>query len=151
MTVEVWLIVGRHKDGSIDDEEIGVSGRKALVIIIDGAWHREREQSVRLAFDGAEGFQLLFHSLEVSILLVILIIAFHVEQCVVGSNSDGCIYVAVSIITDKIAMIYPYHPFRTETALELFFYLGFVHRLVAVRSKETHGCGEDGAFAIALY
>ena len=51
--VEVGLRVGRHKNGTVDDEIVGIGGRETVVTIIDGTGERELQQAIGPAVDGA--------------------------------------------------------------------------------------------------
>ena len=37
--IMVWLSIGRHDDGSIDYQEVGVGGRQAFPIEVNFLWH----------------------------------------------------------------------------------------------------------------
>lgn len=41
------LTIGGHEDGSVDDEEVGISGRKAMTVVgvVDGRRHGERDKA----------------------------------------------------------------------------------------------------------
>lgn len=67
--IEVGLGVGRHEDGSVDDEEIGVGGWQSLIIVVACPWHWERLDAI-LRIGGAERLQLLLEGEEVGVLLV---------------------------------------------------------------------------------
>ena len=61
LCVEIRLIIGGNQHSAIDNEEIGVGGWQALTLKDDRAWHRQFYQLIRLALNGAETAQLLFH------------------------------------------------------------------------------------------
>ena len=73
--VFLWLVVGRVNHGSIQDEEVGVSGWQSVAIIIDCVRHRQFQQSVRIAFEGEELLELSFKCLEILILFILRIVA----------------------------------------------------------------------------
>ena len=35
LDVVVWLVVGRHDDGPVDDQEIGISGWQAIPLLVE--------------------------------------------------------------------------------------------------------------------
>ena len=55
LEVRAGVAVSGHQDGSIDDEEVGVSSRKSCPVLVeDSLRHRQRDEAVRLAFQRAE-------------------------------------------------------------------------------------------------
>ena len=60
----VRLVVCGDKDGTIDNEKIGMSGRESFAFFVMACiWQRERVERVRLSVEGAKGKQFLFHCL----------------------------------------------------------------------------------------
>jgi hypothetical protein len=55
LRVEIRLGVGGTEYSPINHQEVGISGRQTIPAVIDGSGHGELEQSVRLAFECAEG------------------------------------------------------------------------------------------------
>ena len=78
LPVQFVLLIGRDYHRSINDHEIGVSGWQTFTLIENGLGDRELEQSIRLAFNGAKRFQLLFHFFEVLVLHVLLVIGAYI-------------------------------------------------------------------------
>ena len=74
LLIQFFLLIGRDNHCSINDHEVGVSGWQTFTFVENGLGNRELEQSIRLAFNGAKRFQLLFHFFEVVVLHVFLII-----------------------------------------------------------------------------
>ena len=71
LVVKCGLVIGRHDDGTVDDEKIGVGGRQTLTVADDWLIHRERQQPVGLAVGSAQLLQLVFKCNEIVVLLVI--------------------------------------------------------------------------------
>ena len=82
LLVQVGLVVGWHQDGTVDDQVVGIGGRKAGIVLggspadcstfgrrllVDGAGQREAQQAVGLAVKGAQVLQFLFHFVEVGV------------------------------------------------------------------------------------
>ena len=146
-----WLSVGGYQHRAVEDEEVGVGGRKSEVIIVNGIGHGEWQQPVGATVERPQAFQLPFECFEVVVVLVALVIATHVEQRVVGCASDDGVDVAVGVIAGENAVFEPHHALCVEALQQLPLDVGAAQRLVAVRGQETGGGGEDGAMTVALH
>ena len=80
--------------------EVGVSGRQSVIIVIERIGHRELEQPIWLAVSIGGLLQLVLKCLEVGMLRVVLVIATHIEQSVVGADAYDCVDVAVGVVAD---------------------------------------------------
>lgn len=79
--VVVWLVVGRHDDCPVDNQEIGISGWQAIPLLVeDGIGHRQAQQSVGHFGLAIDGLEVGLHGLQVGILRIGLIVATHIEQ-----------------------------------------------------------------------
>ena len=125
LLVKFWLIVCRNKYRAIDNQEVGVCGWKSVTIVIHRLWHRQRQQTVRLALFCAKNLQLLFEGIEVLELLILVVIAFHVKDSVIRRNSYYSVYMTVGIISDEVAIIEPHYAFCAENLLQIVFYAFF--------------------------
>ena len=137
------LAIGGHQDGTVDDQEVGVGGRKAMAIVgvVDGRWQREGDEveeprplrplsnsprgGERTCGGVGEGqsLELLLHGVEGLIVLVIWIGTLYVSDCVVGTEAGEGVNMAVCIIASEVAMIEPEDALGMEIAQEAFFYL----------------------------
>ena len=145
------LIVCRNYHRSVYNQEVGVSGRQSVAIVIERIWHRKLEQSIWLAVGIGGLLQLVLKRLKVGILWVVHVVATYIEQSVVGTDAYDCVDVAVGVVTDELSVVKPYYLSSTQTLLEHSFHLCLGHRLIAVGSHKAYACSEYRAPAVALY
>ena len=145
------LIVCRNYHSSVYNQEVGVSGRQSVAIVIERIGHGELEQSIWLAVGIGGLLQLVLKCLEVGILRVVLVIATHIEQSVVGADAYDCVDVAVGVVADELSVVKPNYLACTQTLLEHSFHLCLRHRLITMRSHKAYACSEHGAATVALY
>ena len=145
------LIVSRNYHSTVYNQEVSVSGRQSVIIVIQRIGHRELEQSIWLAVSIGGLLQLVLKCLEVGMLRVVLVIATHIEQSVVGADAYDCVDVAVGVVADELSVVKPYYLACTQTLLEHSFHLCLCHRLIAVGSHKAYACSEHGAATVALY
>ena len=68
--VEVGLGVGRHQNGTVDNQIVSVGCWQTIVAIIDRTGQRQLQETVRASVHGAKSLQLLFHEGEVRMVVV---------------------------------------------------------------------------------
>lgn len=149
--VVFFLIVCRNYHSSVYNQEVGVSGRQSVAIVIERIWHRKLEQSIWLAVGIGGLLQLVLKSLKVGILRVVFVVATYIEQSVVWTDAYDCVNVAVGVVADELSVVKPYYLSSTQTLLEHSFHLCLCHRLITVGSHKAHTCSEYRAPAVALY
>ena len=84
-------------------------------------------------------------------MLIVLVVASHIEQLVVGGASHDGVDVSIGVVAGKDAVVEPYHTLGMEPPQQLPFYLVAVHGLVAVGCQEAAAGGEDGAATVAFH
>ena len=58
-TVEVGLVIGRHDDRPVDNQEVGIGGGQTFAVLVhDRVVHGQRQQTVRLSISRARRAQL---------------------------------------------------------------------------------------------
>ena len=78
-SILVGLVVCGDKDGTIDDEEIGMRGRQSFALFVIASIRQgKRVECVGLSVEGAKGKQFLFHCLQLFVVLISWIVAFHI-------------------------------------------------------------------------
>lgn len=148
--IEVGLVVGGHEYGTVDDDEVGVGGWQPFAIVEDGVGHGKPQEAVGVSVGCAQRAELLLQSLEILVLWVVLIVATHIEQSVVGCKSDDGVDVPVGVVADEISMVEPYDASGMESPAQLFLNFLLGEGLVAVGCQQTGAGSEDGTFAVAF-
>ena len=83
-------------------------------------------------------------------MLVFLVEALHVGNCVVGTEACQRVDVAVGVVTGEVAVVEPQDAFRMKCFEQSGLNLFLCERLVAMWRKQTFACSQDGPFAVAL-
>ena len=158
--VVVRLVVGRIEHGSINDEEVGIGSRQTLVSFADhsigevrfkdGSGERESQQSEWFAFDGAKSFELLFHLLQGFVMDIVGVVALHIDDGVIGTESGQGIDVGVGVVTQQEAIVEPQDTLGTEVVEEPTLERRLALEDIAIGREQAFGSGEDGPLAIAF-
>ena len=153
------LAVGGQEDCRVENEEVGVGGWEpmAIVRVIDGRRHRQREQTVVLCLafasgsaEHAEGAELGFHSLECFVVFVGGVGALDVEDRVGGGQAGKGIDVAVGVVACEVAVIQPEDAPSAEVLEEALLDFLTSEARVALGRKEALTGGQQGAASVAL-
>lgn len=156
------LTVNGREDGTIENQEVGVGRRQALSFLFplssflgnrfleNRFRHRQSKQSIGFSVGSSEAFELLFQRLKIGKLLIVFVVATHVEQCVVGRTANDGVDVAVGIVANEVAVVEPHDALGTQSAFE--FGLDFLagERLVAIRCQEALRRRENRAVTVAF-
>ena len=116
LSVEVWLTISGHDDSTIDDDKVGVSGGQTQIVLINGVGHGKSQKTIGASVGGAEIAQLLFQRLKITLLLVALIVASHINQCVAWGETHDGVDVAVGVVAHQRAVIEPKHACGMQAA-----------------------------------
>lgn len=106
--VLIGLVVGRHQYCMVDDEEIGISGRKPIAFFIVarvGQW--KRVEGVRLFIRSAERMKFRFHGLQFLVVLIGRVVALNIGNGGGRTKAGNSINVPICIITSKPRMMQP--------------------------------------------
>ena len=120
------------------------------VFVIDGFGHGQRKQTVGVSVEGTEGLELVFHGAEGTVVLVVLVQALHVSNGVVGTETGQGVYVAVCVVTGQVAVIQPEHLTQVEAFHQVGFDVFAREGVIAIRSQQAGGGGEQGTFSVAF-
>ena len=152
LAVEVGLVIGRHDDRPVDNQEIGIGGGQTFAVLVhDRVIHGQRQQTVRLALGCAQRAQLGLQRSKVGVLLIVGSCRRDVEERVVRREAHNGVYVSVGVVANEVAVVEPHHTVGTEHPLQMLLNVVLRHGLVTVRREQTLACRHDGALAVALY
>ena len=116
LLVALWLAVRGHQHGAVQDEEVGISGRKPISFFVeDWFCHGERNEPIWLILKRAERLQLCLHLLQLIVVRVAGVCALQISNGVVGAETCQRIDVAVSIVAFEIAMREPQDALSAES------------------------------------
>ncbi len=158
--VVVRLAIGRVEDGTVDDEEVGVRGRQALIaFLLDGIGkvaledrrrHRQGQQAVRLAVGRAEGVELLLHVVQVVVMDVVGIETLYVDDRIVRTEACQRVDVRIGIVAYQEACIEPEHALGLEVGRKPLLEAFLAVERVAVLRHQALGGSQYGALSVAL-
>ena len=89
--------------------------------------------------------------MQVGILRIVLVVAAHIEQRVVGTEAHDSVDMSVGVIADELSVVEPYYLTSAETFLQHLLHLSLCHGLVTVGCHKAYACGEHRAASVALY
>ena len=112
--------VCRHENSAIEDQKVGVGRRQAMAVlgIVDGIGHGQRDQRVGMTVNSAEGAQLLLHAPQRIVMFVRRIVALHVGDRTAVAETRQRVDMAVGIVAGQIAVTQPEDAVETERLLE---------------------------------
>ena len=111
----------------------------------------ERDESPLLTSPkGEEALQLLLHSVEGFIVLIVWIGALDVGDGVVVTEAGEGVDMTVCVVACEVAVVEPKEAVGMEIVKQTFLYLLTVKLWIAVGRKETGAGGQQRTFAIAF-
>ena len=109
------IVVGGHQDGVVHNQEIGVTRRQTLIILImDGIWQGQGDQLIGLAAGASECLQFSLHGREGSEVSVVASITGAVGDDVGRAEACQHIDMTIGVITQKFTMRQPQHTLGTQ-------------------------------------
>lgn len=82
------LSVDGKENGFVGGEEVGVGGREAFVVGVDGVGEWEFDEVVRLPGGGSEALKFFFHETELHEVFIGGVGAACIDDCVVGCEAS---------------------------------------------------------------
>ena len=135
--IVVGLVVSGVEHGFVQDEKVGIGSRQAFAIFDDGIGHGQGEQTIGLAFQGSERFQLLFHEAKGFVMFVSYVGTLHVYDGVVGTKACQGIDMAICVVTRQLTVIQPENLLYMKSITKVCLYLFLSHLSVAIGGKQT--------------
>ena len=117
-SILVGLVVSGDKDGTIDDEEIGMRGRQSFALfVIAGIRQGKRVEGVGLSVEGAKGKQFLFHRLQFFVVLVGWIITFHIGNGSGRTETGNGVNMPICVVSCQPRLMNPNDSFCLKALL----------------------------------
>lgn len=144
------LVISRIEYSLVHDEEVGIGGWQTFVIGISRGGHRQWQQSVRVPVERTKTLQLLFHAVQGFVMFIGRVCTLYIDNGVVRTKASQGVYMAVCIVTGKVAVFQPQYLPEVEPFFQIDFDFGSGKGIVAVGSQQARRSGKQGPFSIAF-